>query len=260
MKIIKETFTYAVPDFFGMTTTEKGYSAQATYIGPDSFYVQIDKTGKISNIDGILEDNEFTQNMLHTWSPKNQVVKISAEDNYVFAYLLTDHYRPDERFSQEEGADDQISVDEVSKDDQTAVETSLELKPNALHDFYKDPDAEIHVYLEGESEPFFSYLDPLPVECIYDKNNMTYDHLTKQGVVTMIDYSQLPDEWEACKQQCMTEIEELKTNGELTQDQIDQIPAYIQEWNEIPAKYSDYPKYIWPTPDWIFEEDIGDGY
>lgn len=220
--MIEHNFTYNVPDLFGTVATENGLTEDATYHGPEFFYVTLDENNKVYTTDDILVKDEFTdQELVDNFRDGKPCVLVDAKEHPLVAYLLA----------------------ELPEEEQEEEEDNL---------------VEKHYTLEGETEPFFSHAMPIGIDEIYHEDNIIYDPEQETFIVPMIDHSQR-DNYFQRRDDNIADATQLIQSGTLNKVEATALKEYIDAFTDIEITYADWPQHMWPTPDWPLGQEPDEG-
>lgn len=222
--MIEKEFTYLIPDLYGTTKTDLNLTGTMTYKGPEYFYIAVDENNKICRKYDILILDEFTDDeLINNWFDNERPILIDAKKHTLVAYLLAHDIFTDENKNDE---------DELFN--------------------------EKHFYLEEETEPFFSHIDPIPLRDIYSDLEIYYNDETETFDIPMIDHSKIYDDevdWFEAKKQNIQNAKDLIENGNQSVEEITALKKYITDYENIDVKYASWPQHMWPTPDFPLDQE-----
>jgi hypothetical protein len=223
--MLSKKFTYVMPDIYGGITSNQNRQATATYNGPEQFYVKITENGYIESLDSLPATDDLNAEFIQNWADTATPVLVDAEKEPVLAYLVASFPEPE----------DDNDVEDDIDDDQPGIE----------------------YFLEGETEAFFEHDENLLPDEIFDVDSISYDAQSQSFRIPFLDLSKSDDaDYETKRLSEHEYIQEFRANNKLTREQNQILNEYLQEVDDVPNKYKDYPSYMWPIPD---EPDFVEG-
>ena len=210
-EVIQRQYTYKLPDTYYGTTAEEGNTASAMYEGYDYGYVYVNKeTSRLCVEEGF--HPEFTENRTAEELLKElkiagglgrEVVRLSPRDNDDHLLLVA-----------------MITGQNISEWPRKEYAFPAG-HPNAGEVYHDDPD-------------------PLPLNDVYNKEEIYYDFETKSFKMDEIPFIGefcSKEQHEAARVSWINHAIEVKESGNWNADQIAALDLFIEEMEAIPTKY-----------------------
>jgi hypothetical protein len=208
MSDISKAYSYKLPDSYYGSTSVDGNTATAVYNGPAKGFVFVGAE------DGVLHPEEG----FHPWSGNQE-----DKDGMITRAGLSRRV---------------VVLDCTTSDDDTVI-AAICAGQNTSSDDWNT----VSYTLDGESEPYHTEPDPLPLNDVYDVMNVTYDLEAESWNIDAIPFASAPMTMEEHKQMRDSLIVQAQEfiaaeENEVTADQTTAINAYITELQNLYTRFS----------------------